>query len=79
MDPYGQTDRKIRLVLFGKVWRRKKYCAEHFCQLTDEVIVPLFKNLGNIEKFPQCLVNDIKQQVSNMSTFSGQRLRKSGA
>ena len=57
----------------------EKYFAEHFCQLTDEVIVPLFKNLGNIEKFPQCLVNDIKQQVSKMSTFSGQRLRKSGA
>ena len=55
----------------------KMLFAEHFCQLTDEVIVPLFKNLGNIEKFPRCLVNDIKQQVKYIliaATFSDQRL-----
>ena len=38
--------------------------AEHFCQFSDEVIVPLFKNLGNMDKFPNCLVSDIKQQVN---------------
>ena len=46
---------------------KEKRFAEHFCQLTDEVIVPLFKNLGNMEMFPRCLVNDIKQQVKHLS------------
>ena len=45
---------------------KEKRFAEHFCQLTDEVIVPLFKNLGNMEMFPRCLVNDIKQQVKHL-------------
>ena len=60
---------KVLWKVFGKVWWWKACFAEHFCQLTDEVIVPLFKNLGNMEKFPRCLVNDIKQQVKYINEW----------
>ena len=41
---------------------------DQFCALVEEVVVPLFKNEFNMSKFPQCVADDIKKQVHELST-----------
>ena len=41
---------------------------DQFCALVEEVVVPIFKNEFNMAKFPQCVADDIKKQVHELST-----------
>ena len=41
---------------------------DQFCALVEEVVVPLFKNELNMDKFPKCVADDIKRQVHELAT-----------
>jgi dynein heavy chain len=41
---------------------------DHFCALVEEVIAPILKNEKNLEKFPQCVADDIRRQVHELAT-----------
>ena len=41
---------------------------DHFCALVEEVVAPICKNPENMAKFPECVANDIKKQVHELST-----------
>ena len=41
---------------------------DHFCAWVEEVIAPILKLEKNLDKFPQCIADDIKRQVHELST-----------
>ena len=41
---------------------------DHFCAWVEEVIAPILKLEANLHKFPQCIADDIKRQVHELST-----------
>ena len=42
--------------------------SDHFCAWVEEVIAPILKLEANLHKFPQCIADDIKRQVHELST-----------
>ena len=41
---------------------------DHFCAWVEEVLAPILKNDKNLSKFPQCVADDIKRQIHELST-----------
>ena len=41
---------------------------DHFCAWVEEVIAPILKNEKNLAKFPQCVADDIRRQMHELST-----------
>ena len=45
--------------------------ADHFCALVEEVFVPIFRNVLNLAKFPECVADgekDCSKTVSSCET-----------
>ena len=58
--------------------------ADHFCALVEEVFVPIFRNVLNLAKFPECVADGEKEKdcskiVSSCKTKYFPRYRAAGA